>query len=78
MARVSVSDAQIDLVRLVERALDGEEVVIEDLDGASVRLEPVMLTRGKRQFGALKGKAKLDDSFFDPLPDEELDAWEGR
>jgi len=25
-----------------------------------------------------KGKFTVPDSFFDPLPDEELSAWEGR
>jgi len=25
----------------------------------------------------MKGRIKLDDSFFDPLPEEELAAWEG-
>ncbi|MEI9851341.1 MAG: hypothetical protein WDN24_11430 [Sphingomonas sp.] len=28
--------------------------------------------------GRLKGLIHVPDSFFDPLPDEELDAWEGR
>ena len=27
--------------------------------------------------GAWKGKFELPDSFFDPLPEEELCAWEG-
>jgi len=26
----------------------------------------------------LKGKIKFDESFFEPLPDEELKRWEGR
>ena len=33
----------------------------------------------RRAFGVLKGKLKLPDSFFfEPLPEEELKAWEGR
>ena len=27
--------------------------------------------KGKRQFGSLKGRIKLDESFFDPLPEED-------
>jgi hypothetical protein len=35
--------------------------------------------RRRRAFGMLKGKLELPDSFFfDPLPDEELEVWEGR
>ena len=34
--------------------------------------------RGKRRSGAMKGQIRIDDGFFDPLPEDELDAWEGR
>ena len=32
----------------------------------------------KRRIARLPGKIVIDDSFFDPLPEEELRAWEGR
>jgi hypothetical protein len=41
-----------------------------------VKVVPVAAPRPKRQFGALKGKVVVPDSFFDPLTDDELDAWE--
>ena len=55
----------------------GEEVVI------ARRGEPVVMlvackARGRRQPDALKGKVTNPDSFFEPLRDEELKAWEGR
>jgi hypothetical protein len=31
----------------------------------------------KRGFGSLRGKASLDESFWEPLPEEELKLWEG-
>lgn len=34
-------------------------------------------TANARRPGALKGMFSLPDSFFDPLPEEELEAWEG-
>ena len=37
-----------------------------------VRLVPCK-PLGKRQFGAMKGQIHIDDSFFDPVPEEELD-----
>jgi len=41
------------------------------------RLVPVNVPPKKRRIpGALKGIIKVDDSFFDPLPPEELDAWD--
>ena len=32
----------------------------------------------KRQADILEGEVVIPDSFFDPLPEEELAAWEGR
>jgi hypothetical protein len=31
----------------------------------------------KRGFGSMRGKAWLDESFWEPLPEEELKLWEG-
>ena len=43
------------------------------LDEADYRGE-----RFKDKPGQLKGMGKFDESFFDPLPEEELRLWEGR
>lgn len=32
--------------------------------------------RGRRIFGAMRGKARVGDAFFEPLPENELSAWE--
>ena len=34
--------------------------------------------QSKRQPDVLKGKIVIPESFFDPLPEEELMVWEGR
>ena len=54
----------------------GEEVVIARRGTPVARMVRVQ-KQGKRQFGSMRGQIKLDDSFFDPLPEEELAAWEG-
>jgi antitoxin (DNA-binding transcriptional repressor) of toxin-antitoxin stability system len=56
--------------------LSGGEVIIARGNVPAVRLVPVE-TKGKRQFGALKGKIALDARFDDPLPDDELAALNG-
>jgi antitoxin (DNA-binding transcriptional repressor) of toxin-antitoxin stability system len=61
----------------VERALRGEDVVIARAGVPVVRLVPVV-TRGKRTLGQWKGQIKMSDDFDAPLPQEELDAWEGK
>ena len=76
MPTVNVHQAKTQLSRLLKQVEDGEEVIIAR-NGTPVARLTRMHTRGKRQFGVLKGRIKLDDSFFDPLPEEELAAWEG-
>ena len=76
MTSVSVHEAKTHLSRLIEKVLAGEEVVITRNREAVVRLEPVRAAAVRRP-GRLKGLVHLDDSFFEPLPDDELKAWEG-
>lgn len=74
MAQFSVHDAKTNLSKLIAAALEGGEVIIARGNVPAVRLVPVE-PRGRRSFGALKGKIALDASFHEPLPDEELDGW---
>ena len=77
MVTVNVHEAKTHLSRLLAQVEAGEDVVIARGGEPVARLVPLQ-ERGKRQFGALKGKIDVDDSFFDPLPEEELALWEGR
>ena len=76
MPIVNVHEAKTHLSRLLAQVEAGEEVVIARNGKPVARLVSVR-RRGKRQFGSMKGRIRLDDSFFDPLPEEELAAWEG-
>jgi prevent-host-death family protein len=69
---VNIQEAKTHLSRLVNAAIQGDEVVIANRGVPVVRLEPVKSPE-KRPLGFVKGT--LPDSFFDPLPDEELQAW---
>jgi prevent-host-death family protein len=75
MANVSVYNARAEFSRLIERALAGEEIVITRRGKPAVRLVPVGQDQPKRKPGALKGKLIVPESFFDPLPDEIIDAF---
>ena len=71
-------EAKTHLSKLVARAMDGEEIVIASGNHPKLKLVPVDSTPiVKRQFGSLKGKISVPDSFFDPLPEDELLLWEG-
>lgn len=66
---------ETNLSRLIEKAERGEEVVIARGKKPVVRLVPIAKPTGKRTLGLLKGKYKISPDFFDPLPQDELDAW---
>jgi prevent-host-death family protein len=74
--RITVHEAKTQLSKLIERALQGEDVVIHRGAEPVVRLVAVSRPAVQRRFGALKGKVRVPDSFFEPLPEEELRAWE--
>ena len=71
---INVHEAKTQLSRLLDKAHAGEEIVIGKAGKPYARLVPLK-PEGARQLGFLKGK--LDPAFFEPLPDEELAAWEG-
>ena len=76
MVTVNVHEAKTHLSRLLAKAEAGEDIVIARNGTPVARIVPVK-RQGRRQFGSMKGRIKFDDSFFDPLPEEELAAWEG-
>ena len=76
MTVVNVHEAKTRLSRLLAQVEAGEEVVIARRGEPVARLVSCK-PRGKRQFGAMKGQIVVDDSIFDPLPEEELKVWEG-
>ena len=73
---ISVHAAKTHLSRLIERACAGEEVIICRGKHPVVRLVPIDQPLPERKFGALRGKLIVDESFFEPLPADELEAWE--
>lgn len=67
-----MQEAKTQLSQLVARAEAGDEVTIARHGVAAVRLVPV---EGRtRALGFIS--LEVPDSSFDPLSDEELDAWE--
>ena len=74
--QVNVHEAKTNLSRLLDDALAGHTVIIARRDKPLVKLVPVEPVL-RRVFGRLKGKIAFDDRFFDPLPEDEVKAWEG-
>jgi prevent-host-death family protein len=72
----TIHQAKTNLSRLIARAERGEEVLIARGKKPVVRLAPVKKPSAKRQLGLHRGEFTVGSEFFEPLPPEELDAWE--
>ncbi|MBD1399315.1 type II toxin-antitoxin system Phd/YefM family antitoxin [Pelovirga terrestris] len=73
METINIHEAKTHLSRLLARVHAGEEVIISKSGKPYAKLVPIDLAT-KRKPGIAKGKVTAD--FFEPLPEEELDAWE--
>lgn len=76
--QVTIHAAKTTLSRLIERAHAGEEIVIARRDVPVARLVPISRKAPRREPGTLRGLVKLPDAFFEPLPEGEIEAWEGK
>lgn len=76
MKVVTIHAAKTHLSRLIEEVAAGEQVVIARGKDPVARLVPIAPPAKGRVFGAMRGRARVDQRFFAPLPDEEIDAWE--
>lgn len=73
---INVHDAKTHLSRLLDQAHAGQEIILAKAGKPWARLMPLAAEPPKRVPGRLAGR--LEDAFFEPLPQAELDAWEGR
>ena len=73
MDKVNVHDAKTHFSKLLDRAHAGEEIVIAKNGEPYARLVPLEKPR-PREPGLIQGK--VGKEFFEPLPEEELAAWE--
>ena len=74
---VSLYDAKTHLSSLVERAAEGEEIVISKSGKPKARLVPLDDVRPLRQPGQGRGMWTVRADFDAPLPDEMIAAFEG-
>lgn len=69
MRQVSIQEAQVQFLGLIEAALQGEEIIITQ--GGQPILKFVMIDQPKppRQRGSAKGLITIADDFDEPLED---------
>lgn len=69
---VNLYEAKTHLSSLVDRAAEGEEIVIAKAGRPVARLVPLPKARARRNSGFLKGKVRMAADFDAPLPPEFL------
>ncbi|MFC1735676.1 type II toxin-antitoxin system Phd/YefM family antitoxin [Candidatus Hydrogenedentota bacterium] len=76
MKSTNIHEAKTHLSRLVERASQGEEIVIAKAGKPMAKLVPYRASTASRQPGLWRGRVKIRDD-FDLLPDEIEAAFRG-
>ena len=81
MAKVNVFEVKAKLSEYLDRAAGGERILICRHNTPVAELRAVEAPRvDERPVGPLPGRPTFEvpASFFDPMPDDELDVWEGK
>ena len=78
MIRVNINEAKTHLSRLLGRLRRGERIVICKRNVPVAEIVPLPTQKARaRPIGRARGEFVVPASFFDPLPEEELRAFEG-
>ena len=76
MKSVNIHEAKTQLSRLIAEVEAGEDIVLARGGKPVARLVRVGNGPEARRFGSMRGRARVGDAFFEPLPEFELTAWE--
>ena len=80
MLKVNVFEIKAKLSEYLDRAANGERIVICRHNKPVAELRAVENVRAEpRPLGALPGRPRFDvpSAFFDPMPDADVDLWDG-
>jgi prevent-host-death family protein len=72
MITVNIHEAKMNLLKLLQRVMNGEEVIIAKADEPVARLVPYTKALPKRLPGSAAGEVIISPNFDDPLPEFEL------
>ena len=73
MRQVNIHEAKTHLSKLIA---SGEEVVIARYGEPVARLLPIRRETSRRMPGSARGKVRISKAFFEPLPQEIMEAFE--
>lgn len=79
MIRLNIHEVKAHLSKYLTRVAAGETILICNRNIPVAELRPVPGRRTRRRpIGLARGQLVVPPSFFEPLPADELAAWEGR
>ncbi len=78
LVTINIHDAKTQLSKLLQRVMAGEEIIIAKAGKPVARLVPFTQKPMERVPGSAKGKIWIAPDFQAPLPDDILDAFEGK
>jgi prevent-host-death family protein len=78
MLEVNTHEAKTHLSRLLQRVAAGEEIVISRAGKPLARLVPFRKPNRNRTLGEDKGRFHVPEDFNAPLPDDLVEAFEGK
>ena len=73
---INVHEAKTHFSKLLDQAHAGREIILAKAGKPYARLVPLEETQSARVPGRWKNRLVLADDFEDPLPEDELKAWE--
>jgi antitoxin (DNA-binding transcriptional repressor) of toxin-antitoxin stability system len=79
MIRINVHEAKTHLSRYLARLARGQRIILCNRNVPVAEIRPLpQPRRSARPIGLAKGSFAVPASFFEPLTDDDLDAFEGR
>ena len=79
MIRLNIHEAKTHLSRYLKRVAKGERIILCSRNVPIAEIRPLPAPNTKpRPIGLARGRFTVPPSFFEPLPEELLDGFEGR
>lgn len=78
METVNIYEAKTRLSQLVDKAAEGQDVVVSRNGKPLVRITRLVAPKRRVRFGVLKGQVKVANDFDAPLPEALMAQFEGR
>jgi len=69
MYQVSLEEAKVQFLQLIQEAMQGQEIVITQNNVPRLKLVSIPKSKPRAQFGSAKGLISMSDDFDAPLED---------